>query len=56
MADDDLVSLLRRAADEKRLAAAGGNDEARFAHRGMADAYEQKLRDADPALLIAAGS
>ena len=49
MTDDDLVYLLRRAADKKMLAAAAGNDEARLAHGDLADAHEQKVRDAGPA-------
>ena len=55
MADDDLVYLLRRAADEKRLATTAGNDSARLAHQGLADAYEQRIRDADPLLSSSAG-
>ncbi len=50
MADDDLVYMLRRAADEKRLAAAAGSEEARIVHQRLAGAYEQKVREVDPSL------
>ncbi len=44
MADDDLVYLLRRAAEEKVRAAESIHDRARLAHQGLAQAYEAKLR------------
>lgn len=47
MSDDDLVYLLRRAAEERRLATDAATDEARAAHRGLADAYDERVRDVE---------
>ena len=44
MAKDDLVYLLRRAAEERKMASEAVNGEARAAHIGLADAYEEKVR------------
>jgi hypothetical protein len=44
MAKDDLVYLVRRAAEERMRASIAKHDGARVSHAGLADAYEARLR------------
>jgi hypothetical protein len=44
MPDDDLVYLLRRAVEERRRADGCDNEAARASHRGLAEAYEDRVR------------
>lgn len=46
MADDDLVYLLRRSAEERAKARNATDDSVMAAHREMADAYDAKTKPA----------
>lgn len=43
MAEDDLVYLLRRAADERERAERAVDPAAKAAHGGMAEAYDRRI-------------
>ena len=45
MADDDLIYLLRRAADERARAEKAVDPAARAAHDGLAQRYDQRIRE-----------
>ncbi|HSI19743.1 MAG TPA: hypothetical protein VK980_18395 [Sphingomonas sp.] len=45
MADDDLIYLLRRAADERARAEKAIDPAARAAHDGLAQRYDQRIRE-----------
>jgi len=45
MADDDLVYLLRRAADERARAEKAVDPAAKAAHGGLAERYDQRIRE-----------
>lgn len=45
MADDDLIYLLRRAADERVRAEKAIDPAARAAHDGLAQRYDQRIRE-----------
>ena len=53
MAEDDLVYLLRRAAEERRIASGAVNGEGCAARLGLADAYDERIRSADRTALLA---
>ena len=44
MADDDLIYLLRRAADERARADKATDPGAKAAHGGLAERYDQQIR------------
>jgi hypothetical protein len=45
MADDDLIYLLRRAADERARAEKAIDPAAKAAHGGLAERYDQRIRE-----------
>ncbi|WP_176472952.1 hypothetical protein [Sphingomonas lenta] len=45
MADDDLIYLLRRAAEERGRAVLPGPVRARAVHEALADAYDRRARE-----------
>jgi hypothetical protein len=45
MADDDLIYLLRRAADERVRAERAIDPAAKAAHDGLAAGYDQRIRE-----------
>jgi hypothetical protein len=44
MRDNDLAYLLRRAAEERRRADGCDNEATKASHRGLAEAYEDRIR------------
>ena len=45
MVDDDLIYLLRRAADERARAEKATDPAAKAAHGGLAERYDQRIRE-----------
>jgi hypothetical protein len=48
MSDDNLVYLLRRAAEERARATNSKHDSVRIAHTNLAEAYEKRLGEQAP--------